>query len=547
MKSNSSLRVVLFVIIGIIIGVLIGVNWYKLPIGKLKNVFPGDKINSLLYLIDKQYVDTVSVNQLVENAIPDILKGLDPHSVYIPAQDLEDATSDLEGHFSGIGVQFTIQEDTVNIVSVIGGGPSEKVGLQPGDRIIEVNDTVFVGKNVTYEKVVKKLRGPKKSIVRLGIKRSSAKDLLKVEITRDDIPVQSVDVAYKVADGIGYIKIRQFGRNTYKEFMNGIISLTQKENCNKLVIDLRENSGGYMEAAIAMINEFLPEGSLIVYTKGKAYPVEKFYADGYGSCQNVPLIVLIDEFSASASEIFAGAIQDNDRGLIIGRRSFGKGLVQQQIELSDGSAVRLTIARYYTPAGRCIQKYYENGADGNYEMDIINRYKHGEFDSQDSIKQDKKLEYKTTSGRTVYGGGGIMPDIFVPRDTVGSTSYFHTIINQGILYQYAFQYSDKNRKTLSEFKDYKQLLAFLEKQDLLEGLVSYAETKGVKRRPMLINISASVLQNQLYAYIIRNQFGDNGFYPILQRNDKTILRAITELNSGENFPKGAPDKKKIKY
>jgi carboxyl-terminal processing protease len=322
--------------------------------------------------------------------------------------------------------------------------------------------------------------------------------------------------------------------------MDAIVRLTQKENCNKLVIDLRENSGGYMEAAISMVNEFLSGGQTIVYTKGKSYPNESFAADGYGSCRNMPIVVLMDEFSASASEIFAGAIQDNDRGLIIGRRSFGKGLVQQQIDLSDGSAVRLTVARYYTPSGRCIQKYYENGADQNYETDLLNRYKHGEFDSQDSIKQDKSLEYKTISGRIVYGGGGIMPDIFVPRDTAGYTSYFHNIINQGVMYQFAFQYSDKHRNILDKAKDYKQLLTYLESQNLLEELVSYAETKGIKRRPVLISMSASVILNQLYAYIIRNRFGDEGFYPVFQQRDKTILKAIEELNSGKNFPKGAP-------
>ncbi|MCL1943257.1 MAG: S41 family peptidase [Candidatus Azobacteroides sp.] len=536
MKNKSSLRAILLLVVGIIVGVVIGINMYRLPFGRLKNVVPGDKINSLLYLINKQYVDTVNINQLVENAIPDILKGLDPHSVYISAQDLADVNNTLEGHFSGIGVQFTIQDDTINIVSVVRGGPSEKAGLQAGDRIIEVNDSVFVGKNISNEKVMKELRGPKESVVKLGIKRSSSETLLTFKVIRDDIPVQSVDVAYKISDGIGYIKVNQFGRNTYKEFMDAITRLTQKENCNKLIIDLRENTGGYMEAATAMVNEFLANGQAIMYIQGKTYPKKSIYADGYGSCQKIPIVVLIDEFSASASEIFAGAIQDNDRGLIVGRRSFGKGMVQQQIELSDGSAVRLTVARYYTPSGRCIQKYYENGADNNYESDILNRYKHGEFDSQDSIKQNLNLKYKTVSGRTVYGGGGIMPDIFVPRDTAGYTSYFHTLINQGVLYQFAFQYSDKNRSVLNNAKDYKQLLAYLETQDLLEDLVSFAETKGIKRRPVLIDISKNLILNQLYAYIIRNKFENEGFYPIFQRQDKTLARAVEELKSGQNYP-----------
>ncbi|MCD7971159.1 MAG: S41 family peptidase [Candidatus Azobacteroides sp.] len=540
MKNNSSLRI-LFLLIGIIFGVILGANWYRLPVGKLKNVFPGDKINSILYLIDKQYVDTVDTKNLVETAIPEILKGLDPHSVYIPAEYFQDVSNELEGHFSGIGVQFTIQNDTINVVSVIGGGPSEKVGIQTGDRIVEVNDTVFVGSEITNEKVMRKLRGPKKSIVKVGIKRNSSEKLLTFEITRDDIPVNSVEAAYPVSEGIGYIRIRQFGRTTYQEFMEAIIRLSQKEKCNKLIIDLRENSGGYLETAIAMVNEFLSSGETIVYTQGKAYKKEGVSADGFGSCQKMPVIVLTDEFSASASEIFAGAIQDNDRGLIIGRRTFGKGLVQQQIELADGSAIRLTVARYYTPSGRSIQKPYENGSGNSYEMDIINRYKNGEFDSQDSIKLDQSLIYTTRLGRTVYGGGGIMPDIFVPRDTIGYMSYFHSLINEGIIYQFAFQYTDKHRETFSKIKDYKKLLSYLERNPyLFEELISFAEKKGIKRRPVLINTSEAIIKNQLYAYIIRNQFGDEGFYPVFLRRDKTIARAIEEMNSGEDFPPGAP-------
>ena len=541
MKNKSSLRI-LFLIIGIIAGVFIGVNWHKLPIGKLRTVFPGDKINSILYLIDNQYVDTVDTKQLIENAIPELLAGLDPHSVYIPAKDLEDVNSELDGHFSGVGIQFSIQNDTVNVVSVIGGGPSEKVGIQAGDRIIKVNDTLFVGSDITNEKVLKKLRGPKRTNVKLDIKRYSSKKLLTFEVTRDDIPVNSVDAAYKVAEGIGYIKIRLFGLKTYQEFLNALTRLTQKEKCSKLIIDLRENSGGSLEAALSMVNEFLPEGDIILSTKGKAYPEESIEADGYGSCRNMPVIILTDEFSASASEIFAGAIQDNDRGLVIGRRTFGKGLVQQQIELSDHSAIRLTVARYYTPSGRSIQKPYENGSDKQYEMDLMNRYKKGEFDSQDSIKLDESLTFQTTSGRTVYGGGGVMPDIFIPRDTAGYTSYYHQLINEGILYQFAFQYSDKHRESFNKMKDYKILLKHLENNSyqLLEELVSFAEQQKLRRRPVLIQVSESLILNQLYAYIIRNQFGDEGFYPVFLRKDKTILRAIEEMNSEANFPPRSP-------
>lgn len=541
MKNKSFLQI-LFLLIGIIGGVLIGVNWHRLPMGRLKQVLPGDKINTILYLINKQYVDTVNTNDLVEEAIPALLRGLDPHTVYIPAKDLEDVNNELDGHFSGIGVQFTIQNDTINVVSVIGGGPSEKVGIQPGDRIIKVNDTLFVGSEITNEKVMKMLRGPKQTTVKLDIQRYSSKKLLTFEVIRDDIPVNSVDVAYKVSDGIGYIKVRLFGKSTYKEFLDAIVMLSQKEKCNKLIVDLRENSGGSLETAIAMINEFLSAGDIIVSTQGKAYPKEDIVADGYGSCQKMPLIVLTDEFSASASEIFAGAIQDNDRGLIIGRRTFGKGLVQQQIDLPDHSAIRLTVARYYTPSGRSIQKPYDNGDLDKYELELIDRFKKGEFDSQDSIKFDDSLIYETVTGRPVYGGGGIMPDIFVPRDTTRYNSYYHTLINEGILYQFAFQYSDRHRTAFNRMKDYKVLLSHLEgiSHQLLEELVVFAEQKKLRRRPVLINISEPLILNQLYSYIIRNQFGDDGFYPVFLRNDRTLLRAIDEMKSKENFPEGAP-------
>ena len=527
----KKLRIILLFVIGIVIGVLIGINSFRLPV--LKNIIPGSRINSLLHLIEKKYVDIVEINQLEDDVIPNILRGLDPHSVYISAQDLNDVNNELEGRFSGIGVQFIIQDDTIFVVDVIRGGPSEKAGLQPFDRIVEVNDTLFAGKDISNDKVLKKLRGPKSSVVKLGVRRDLSDKLLTFNVTRDDIPVQSVDAAYKVSEGVGYVKIRQFGRNTYNEFMNAVIRLTQKDKCNKLIIDLRENVGGYMDPAVSMINEFLPGGRVIVYTKGKSYLNESYFADGTGSCQRIPIVILMDEFSASASEIFAGAIQDNDRGLIIGRRSYGKGLVQQQIDLPGGAAVRLTVARYYTPSGRCIQKYYKNGSDNDYESDLINRYNHGEFYSQDSIKQNTDSVYKTLSGRIVYGGGGIMPDLFVPRDTSGYTSYYQTIANKGIIHRFAFQYSNRNKEILNKTKDYKQLLTYLESEgpDLLEAVVSYAETKGIRRRPVLIKASESLILNDLYAYIIRNQYGDAGYYPVLQRKDKTLLKAVEEIKS----------------
>ena len=393
------------------------------------------------------------------------------------------------------------------------------------------------------DKVMKKLRGLKDSKVDLGIKRSSAKKLLTFTITRGDIPVNSVDVSFKINDKTGYLKISKFGRNTYNEFMNALAKL-RKEGADRYIIDLRGNTGGYMDAAIKMVNEFLPKDQLIVYTEGKAFPRSEgneAYSDGTGAFQNNQIVVLMDEWSASASEIFAGAIQDNDRGMIIGRRSFGKGLVQQQIPFSDGSAIRLTIARYYTPSGRSIQKEYKMGDIEDYNQDLMNRFLHGEFDTKDSIKLNDSLSYETRNGRIVYGGGGIMPDIFVPRDTIGVTSYLNNVVNNGIIYQFALEYTNNHRQELSQFKDYGNLLKYLKRKPLLDEFVTYAASKGVKPRPVYINISRKIINNQLHAYIARNLLGDEAFYPILMLEDKTFLKAVDILDENKGFPE-IPDK-----
>ena len=393
------------------------------------------------------------------------------------------------------------------------------------------------------DKVMKKLRGLKDSKVDLGIKRSSAKKLLNFTITRGDIPVNSVDVSFKINDKTGYLKISKFGRNTYNEFMNALAKL-RKEGADRYIIDLRGNTGGYMDAAIKMVNEFLPKDQLIVYTEGKAFPRSEgneAYSDGTGAFQNNQMVVLMDEWSASASEIFAGAIQDNDRGTIVGRRSFGKGLVQQQIPFSDGSAIRLTIARYYTPSGRSIQKEYKMGDIEDYNQDLMKRFLHGEFDTKDSIKLNDSLSYETRNGRIVYGGGGIMPDIFVPRDTIGITSYLNNVVNYGIIYQFALEYTNKHRKELSQFKDYGSLLQYLKRKPLLDEFVIYAASKGVKPRPVYINISRKIINNQLHAYIARNLLGDEAFYPILMLEDKTFLKAVDILDENKGFPE-IPDK-----
>lgn len=486
------------------------------------------KLDALMTLIQNNYYENVDMDSIVEDVIPEILAQLDPHSAYIPAKDLQMVNDDLEGSFYGIGVQFNIQNDTVMIVAVINGGPCEKLGILPGDRIVEVNDSSFVGKNITNETVLKKLRGKLNTHVKVGIKRNGVKDILKYDIVRDEIPVNSVDVSYMITPEIGYIKVSKFGATTYNEFLTAL-TLLKKKGCNKYIIDLRSNPGGYLEAATAMVNEFLPKNQLIVYTEGKAFRRQNEVADGTGTCQNAQIAVLIDEWSASASEIFAGAIQDNDRGIIIGRRSFGKGLVQNQINFPDSSAVRLTIARYFTPSGRCIQKPFERGNAEDYENDIMNRYLHGEFDQADSIKQNDSLQYKTIGGRTVYGGGGIMPDIFVARDTSLNTAYYNKMINLGYVYQFSFAYADRNRKTLQQYKTWQDLTAYLQQQNLLDEMAAWAEKKGVKRNPYSMEKSRPLFQNLLEAYICRDILGDNGFYPILNQNDLTVKRAVEEL------------------
>lgn len=498
-----------------------------------------NKLNALLHIIDDQYVDTVKVNDLVEEAMPLILSELDPHSSYIPAKDLEAVNSELKGSFSGIGIQFTIQDDTIHINSVIKGGPSEKVGLMAGDRIVEVDDSAFVGKIVTNFEAMKRLKGEKGSKVKLGIFRPGEKEILDFTVIRGDIPVKSIDAAYMINDKFGYVKVNKFGETTYPELLIALAKLNQ-EDCKGMIIDLRGNTGGYMAAAIQMINEFLPGNRLIVYTQGRKSPRENYTSNGSGSSQQMPLIVLIDEISASASEIFAGAIQDNDRGTIIGRRSFGKGLVQQPIEFSDGSAIRLTIARYYTPSGRCIQKPYEKGKDEEYELDLLTRYEHGEFFSADSIKQNENEVYHTSLGRPVYGGGGIMPDIFVPQDTTDMTSYFRMAANRGLIIRYSFDYTDQNRSDLLQYETPDQLVDYLKTQKLLNKFAAWAEKKGLKRRNNLMQKSKKLFELSLYGNIIYNMLGMEAYIQYLNQTDKTVLKALEVLEKGESFPK-APE------
>lgn len=542
MSTNKSSRFTPIIIaVSIVVGILIGTFYTKHFAGSRLGIInsSSNKLNALLRIIDDQYVDSVNMEDLVENAMPQILSELDPHSKYIAAKDLEMANADLEGSFSGIGVQFHIQNDTININNVVKGGPSEKIGLMSGDQIITVDNALFVGKIVTNESAMKKLKGKKGSEVKLGIRRAGQKKLISFTVTRGEIPVTSVDASYMISDKIGYVYISKFSRTTHVELLNALAVLNHND-CEGLIIDLRGNGGGFMEAAIRMVNEFLPQGKLIVYTQGRKYARSEEFATGTGSCQKMPIVILMDEGSASASEIFAGAIQDNDRGMIIGRRSFGKGLVQQPIEFSDGSAIRLTVARYYTPSGRCIQRPYTSGNDENYEMDWISRYQHGEYFSKDSIKLDKSHLYKTGIGRVVYGGGGIMPDIFVPQDTLGATSYYTSTMTNGLDILFGFKYVDKNRSQLKQFNNADALANYLKRQNIVEQFVDFADRKGIQRRNLLIQKSYKLIEKRVIGRIIDNVLGQEEYIKYINKMDKTVLKAIDVLKKRQAFPTPPP-------
>jgi len=494
----------------------------------------GNKLNNLLHIIDDQYVDTVSVDDLVEKAMPQILAELDPHSVYISAQDVEAANDELKGSFSGVGIEFTIRQDTIHVQNVISNGPAENAGVLAGDKIISVDGKPFVGKQVTESEAKHRLKGPKDTKVRVGVLRYGEKKPIEFTITRGDIPQKSVSSVYMLDNTTGYIKIKNFGENTYPEFLIALATLSQ-ERFDNLVIDLRGNLGGYMETAVQMANEFLPKNRLIVYMQGRKSKRRDFRSDGRGSYQDIPLVVLIDEGSASASEIFAGAMQDNDRATIIGRRSFGKGLVQQPIAFSDGSMIRLTIARYYTPSGRCIQKPYTAGDEKAYEDDLITRYERGEYFSQDSIKHTG-AEYHTTIGRTVYGGGGITPDTFIPEDTTLYTSYYKEASYTGLILQFAYNYTDDNRTKLKVFGTMDDMDDYLKKQNTVEQFAAFADKNGLKRRNLMIRRSHSLLQRYINSRIIYNMLDEDAWTQYLNQDDPAIAAALNTFKQGKAFP-----------
>ena len=492
---------------------------------------PDSKIDQLLELMNQAYVDPIDVDSITDDVMMELVKRLDPHSAYIPKEDLEMVNSELSASFSGIGVQFSIQNDTIQVVSVISGGPSEGMGVLAGDKIVSVNDSAFTGKTVTNERVMHALRGPKDTQVTIGVVRSGTPEVLSFTITRGEIPVHSVDAKFIIEEKgqkIGFVRVNRFGENTYNEFIAALASL-KGQGATSYIVDLRENSGGYMDQAIKMANEFLSKGDLIVYSEGRAYPRFDAKANGSGRFQRDSLVVLIDNFSASASEIFAGAMQDNDRATIIGRRSFGKGLVQQQIPFADGSAVRLTVARYYTPSGRCIQKPYKLGEGEDYAMDLIERFEHGEFYSADSVQIADSTVYYTKKGRIVRGGGGIMPDVFVGRDTTLNTPYFNIVANRAYTYQFAYQYTDRHRKELSQYTDWQSLEKHLLQANWVPEFVAFAKEKGVEPTPEQLAKSKPLLVRLVNAYIVRNILNDEGFFPLFERDDDVTKEAVKVL------------------
>lgn len=528
MKKRINIYLPLLIAISVIVGVLLGnhLNTQSPGLNLPKFTAPKpNKLSTIVDLISNAYVDSVNTDKIVEDAIPVLLKNLDPHSVYIPASDMQEVTEEMQGNFGGIGVQFSLHNDTVQVIEVVSGGPSSRLGILPGDRIVTVNDSVIAGVKVETDTVLKLLRGEKGTQVKVGIKRKGIKDLMRFDITRGDIPLTSVDVGYMINDSTGYVKVSRFAEKTYSEFMQEVSELNG-EGAKQLILDLRGNPGGYLTAVVNMVNEFLNKGDLIVYTQGNSQPRKTYTATGKQHWADKRVFILIDEYSASASEIFAGAMQDNDKAVIVGRRSFGKGLVQEQIPFTDGSAIRLTVARYYTPAGRCIQKPYVEGDTDDYYHDIMKRAVHGEFQQADSIHFADTLKYATKGGRTVYGGGGIMPDFFVPLDTTGYSDYYSKIAQQGLVYHFAFDFTDKYRDELKMLKTAAEFTDFLKSKKILDLFVAFAERKGVRRNVQGLKQSGEIIETQLIAYVARNVVGDDGFYPIIQRVDKTLLRAI---------------------
>ena len=538
MNINKSNRFMpLLMALCVVVGILIGTFYANHFSGNRLNIINSgsNRLSNLLHIVDDQYVDKVNIDSLVDIAIPQILADLDPHSVYIPAKDAQAVTDDLKGSFSGVGIEFTIRKDTIHVQNVVKNGPAQRAGILAGDKIVSVDGKPFVGKVVTQDEAMRRLKGPKDTKVKIGVVRYGQKAVKYFTVTRGDIPQRSITATYMLDKSTGYIKIKNFGETTYPELLIALAQLSQ-ERFSNLVIDLRDNGGGYMNSAVQMANEFLPKNKLIVYMQGRKSPRQDFRSDGHGSYQKIPLIVLINEASASASEIFAGAMQDNDRATIIGRRSFGKGLVQQQIGFPDGSMIRLTIARYYTPSGRCIQKPFKPGDNQDYDNDLLTRYQHGEFFSQDSIKHTGPA-YHTSIGRIIYGGGGITPDIFVAEDTLSMTSYYKQAAMSGLILQYAFNYTDNNRQKLNTYSSMMEMSKYLVSQNTVEQFAAFADKNGLKRRNLMIRKSHKLLERFINSRIIYNMLDEQAWTEYINQDDPTIATALRVFEKNEAFPK----------
>ena len=522
------------IVLGILLGQFVGRNKAETQLRSFisrAGLTTPNKLMQTCMLVENKFVDSISMDSLTELVIPLMMKELDPHSEYIPAHLMQEINEPLEGEFDGIGVMFNAATDTVIVLSVIPNGPSAKAGVVAGDRIIQVNDTLVAGVKMPQNDIVKRLRGKRGSEVKLSLKRQGVDELVDITVVRDAIPIKSIESSFMINDKVGFIRLSQFARTSYVVLMRAMAEL-RAQGMKSLIFDLRGNSGGFLDQAIMIANEFLPAGNLIVYTEDRNGEQMKEYSDGQGSATDLGLVILIDESSASSSEILAGAVQDNDRGTIVGRRSFGKGLVQQQVPYSDGSALRLTIARYYTPTGRSIQKPYENGHQEEYDLDLVHRYNNNEFFSADSIHFADSLKYTTPKGKVVYGGGGIMPDVFIPMDTLDMTKYYMEVSGRNILYRYTIEYADKHREALNKVQTMADLTALLDAdKTLLQDFVRYAAQKGVKPVQRDIARSRKIIEAQLRAYIGRNTvLEDNGFYYNIIPIDNVLLKSIDLLD-----------------
>lgn len=538
---KNSVKNTILIILCIVLCLLLGRSLHRevtksnRQVAVLKSQLTSNKLDAVLNLINTKYVEDVDTEEIIEKMIPDMLKELDPHSVYIPAKEMEKTMEEMEGSFSGVGIQFNIREDTIRVISVITGGPAEQAGMRAGDCIVTVDDSLFVGDKINNDIVLRTLRGEKHSKVNVGIVRRGTEGIIPFTLTRDDIPLNSIDASYKIGENIAYIKIGNFSRTTYDEFLNKMAKLRLQDKCDRLILDLRSNPGGLMGSALALLNEFLPKNRLMLYVEGKSYPRQESFSDGRGSFKDMPIVVLMDEWSASASEIVAGSIQDNDRGYIVGRRSYGKGLVQQQIPFKDKSAVRLTVAHYYIPSGRSIQKPYTKGDFDDYELDIVHRWERGEFGSLDSIHVDDSLCFETFGGRKVYGGGGILPDYFVPLDTTSNQNdWFVDVANKNLIYNFAASYVDAHRNEMASLKTVAALKDHLQAEDIFSQFVAYSREKGVSSTARQVREVKNEVQLQLNAYIARNTMGEDIFWELLQEDDDTLLKAIELIQTMDN-------------